>query len=207
VVAVVDRALAFEQTARWPDARVMRDEIRGAAAALASGYVAPMPRVAAAPAVTGAAPAFTAPALSAPMGGQGTVAPSVRDTRRTSSGSGSVLAGVVAGALCVLGAVVVLLRHFGAAAPAPAATATAATATAATVIAEAPPAPAPPSPANSPAPQASASASASALASAAPPAPTASASAAPVQRPTHPTVTPKKPPAKPGGDSWLDRQH
>ena len=193
VVAVVDRALAFESAGRWPDARIMRDEIRGAAAALAAGHVDPVVR-----AVAGAAPPITAPALSAPGGGQGTVAPSVRDTRRTPSGSGSVLAGVVAGALCVLGAVALLLRHFGGPPPAPAATAPSITATA-----EAPPPPAPPPPAASPAPPASASASASA----APPALTASASAAPVQRPTHPAVTPKKPPAKPGADSWLDRQH
>ena len=190
IAAVVDKALQFERDRRWPDARTMRDAIHGVQVGLgARGQVA--------------GPVSVHAPVSAAMSSMGTVAPSVRAAARPSGKPSAVVIGAVAGALCVLGLILVVR-----AVATPSSSPSPATSSSDTVPVPTPTATAavtvtPAASASTPVPAAVASSAPTAPAKA-PPAPT---TRTPVGRGTPVPVPPKPTGAKKPGGLDLDRQN
>jgi serine/threonine-protein kinase len=190
MVALVDRALAFEKANRWASARLMQHAAREAMRALGGTVPAPMSQ--GAPGSMARAPAAIA----------GTMSPIVHAQLRRSNGRAAIFVGTAAGAVFMLAGIVLLRLALSHGAP-PAASAE--------PHAGAPQITAPPAASSAPvdhprAATASASASASAATSAVPKpeasaeataAPTSSASSRPRLRPVAPRSS----------DSWLDRRN
>ncbi|MGO8998661.1 MAG: serine/threonine-protein kinase [Polyangiaceae bacterium] len=102
VAAIVDRALAFDQEKRYPDARAMQEDVRGAMALLGPGSTDLAP------------PTSGGTALSAPRpitGASKSSTPMVRDANWGRSGGWRVLAVVLTIGLCAIGGRALLARY------------------------------------------------------------------------------------------------